>query len=182
MTNKLDNTTNYKLHTLNSSYSEFRSHPPTSQSPDRTTHRKRKGPLRSLRQGSSHVPPSLPYRKGSHHSSLPHDPTSTCTGSHWFTSEIDDKVSFRSLCPECTTDIQHIATENFRSQQELSLHLSVPRTRLHLLGTLPVHTRLTDQSSRVCVLHCGRSWRGCDMRAHHSSTAPSAPVCQHRSV
>ena len=118
---------------------------------------KLKGPLRSLRQGSPLVPPSPPatvqeiraQRKPSF-TSLPHDPATTCTGTHWFTINFDDRrpctkyapqVSFRSLCP--------------------GYHHAYPRSILfrptlardsHCLH----QTLLTSQPSQVHHLHSGK--------------------------
>ena len=99
---------------------------------------------------------------------------------------IDDQVPTKCLSEPCVQDhlayhrqpIQHFAAENFRTQQEPSLHLSVPRVPVHLLETFPLHTRLSYQSSRACVFHRGRSWRGRDI-FHKAGLSLLSNMCAH---
>ena len=144
------------FHSFPVTHSEFRYRPPTSVSKPHNS-QKRKGPLRSLRQRSSHVPPCLPWnsagprrtqkafffhfsvirsRQHLHGNSLVLHQKSMIEPSRCLSDPFAQDHHHR--------DIQHTATENFRAQQEPSLHLSVPRARLHLLGTFQAHTRLTD--------------------------------------
>ena len=68
----------------------------------------------------------------------------TCLPQILMTDKSASSIHSKCLSEPCAQDhhayhggIQHSATENFRAQQEPSLQLSVPRTRLHLLRDFP---------------------------------------------